>query len=274
MRKRSLPLITVFVLGLSLINGCSKKLPSLDEENSETHEEKSVYNMVYFGEVETLDYLQTDTEVDYAFCSNLVDNLVDYDKYGNPVPALAESWTTNEDMSEWTFKIRKGVKWVDCEGNEVAEVRADDWVIAAEYVNNASNEAGNQYIYDTGGVIHNAQNYYNYTEYMLLSDGGKRTTDEDGNKLEPVPEVKPEDIGVKAVDDYTLVYTLDQPCSFFLSCLSYSAYMPVNREFLEKSGDMFGRSKENILYNGAFRLVEFIPQERRTLLGQGQCSYR
>ena len=264
--KKSIRTFTALALSLSLISGCSKKLPSLEEESNTALEEKSVYNMVYFGEVETLDYLQTDTEVDYAFCSNLVDNLVDYDKYGNPVPGLAESWSANEDMSEWTFKIRKGVKWVDCEGNDVAEVKADDWVIAAEYVNNASNDAGNQYIYDTGGVVHNAQNYYNYTEYMLLSDNGKRTTDDDGNELEPVPEVKPEDIGVKAVDDYTLVYTLDQPCSFFLSCLSYSAYMPVNRDFLEKSGDMFGRSKENILYNGAFRLVEFIPQERRTLV--------
>ena len=78
--------------------------------------------------------------------------------------------------------------------------------------------------------------------------------------------MKPEDIGVKAVDDYTLVYTLEQPCSFFLTCLSYSSYMPVNREFLTKCGDLFGRSKENILYNGAFRLTEFIPQEKRTLV--------
>ncbi|MBR4224860.1 MAG: peptide ABC transporter substrate-binding protein, partial [Oscillospiraceae bacterium] len=147
-----------------------------------------------------------------------------------------------------------------------AEVKADDWVAAAEYVNDAANEAGNQYIYVTGGVIHNAQNYYDYTEYMLLSEGGKLTVDEDGEELTPVPEVKAEDIGVKAIDDYTLVYTLDQPCPFFLSCLSYSAYMPVNRAFINESGEMFGRSKENILYNGAFRLSEFIPQEKRTLV--------
>jgi ABC-type oligopeptide transport system substrate-binding subunit len=101
---------------------------------------------------------------------------------------------------------------------------------------------------------------------MTLSEGGKLTTDENGDEITPVPEVKPEEIGVTAPDDYTLVYTLDQPCSFFLSCLSYSAYMPVNRDFLVESGDMFGRSKENILYNGAFRLTEYIPQERRVLV--------
>ncbi len=266
MTKRPLWMITACVLSLSLISGCARKLPSLEDEANEADVDKSVYNMVYFAEVETLNYLQTDTEVDYAFCSNLVDNLVDYDKYGNIVPGLAESWSANEDMSVWTFNIRKGAKWIDCDGNEVADVTADDWVTAAQYVNNVSNEAGNQYIYNTGGIVHNAQNYYDYTEYMLLSDGGRLTTDENGEELVPVDEVKPEDIGVTAPDAHTLVYTLDQPCPFFLSCLSYSAYMPVNRDFLNKSGDMFGRSKENILYNGAFRLTEYIRQERRTLV--------
>ena len=266
MKKRVIPLVTACVMTLFSLSGCERKIPTLNENSGAQAEEKSVYKMVYFGEANTLNYLRTDTEADYALCSNLVDNLIEYDKYGNIKAGLAESWSSNEDNTEWTFKIRKGVKWVDCDGNEVAEVKADDWVAAAQYVNDASNEAENWYIYDTGGIVQNAKNYYDYTEYMILSDGGKKKTDEDGNRLEPVPEVKPEDIGVKAKDDYTLVYTLDQPCSFFLSCLSYSSYMPVNREFLNEAGDMFGRRKENILYNGAFRLAEFIPQEKRILI--------
>ncbi len=266
MKRHMTCLFTACLLSLTAVSSCSGKLPELDDDSNGSSSDKSVYNMYYYGEIETLNYLQTDTEVDYALCANLVDCLVDYDQYGNILPGLAESWSSNEDMSEWTFNIRKGVKWLDCEGNEVAEVKADDWVAAAQYVNNYANEPGNQYIYNTGGVVHNAQNYYDYTEYMMLSDGGKLKTDENGEKLEPVPEVKAEDIGVTAPDEYTLVYTLDYPCPFFLSCLSYSAYMPVNREFLEEAGDMFGRSKENILYNGAFRLTEYIPLEKRTLV--------
>lgn len=266
MKRRALLMMTACAVAVSALSGCAKKLPSLEDDSAGAGEEKSIYDMVYFGEITSLNYLRTDTEVDYALCSNLIDNLVDYDKYGNIIPGLAESWSSNEDMTVWTFNIRKGVKWVDCDGNEVAELKADDWVAAAQYVNDAANEAGNQYIYDTGGVVHNAQNYYDYTEYMLLSDNGRLTADEDGEELTPVDEVRPEDIGVTAPDDYTLIYTLDQPCPFFLSCLSYSAYMPVNRAFLTESGDMFGRSKENILYNGAFRLTEYIPQERRTLV--------
>lgn len=259
-------MFTACILSLLPASGCSGKLPELEDSNNGSNSDLSVYDMYYYGEIETLNYLQTDTEVDYALCANLVDCLVDYDSYGNILPGLAESWSANEDKSEWTFNIRKGVKWLDCEGNEVAEVKADDWVAAAQYVNNYANEPGNQYIYNTGGVVHNAQNYYDYTEYMVLSDGGKLKTGEDGEALEPVAEVRPEEIGVTAPDDYTLVYKLDYPCPFFLSCLSYSAYMPVNRDFLNEAGDMFGRSKENILYNGAFRLTEYIPLEKRTLV--------
>lgn len=266
MNTRALKGLTACFLSLLLVSGCGKKLPSLEDTGDESAGTQNIYNIVYFAEVETLNYLKSDTEVDYSFCSNLIDNLVDYDKYGNIVPGLAESWSSNEDMTVWTFNIRKGVMWVDCDGNDVAELKADDWVASAQYVNNAVNKSDNQTIYDTGGKIHNAQNYYDYTEYMLLSDGGKRTTDEDGEPLVPVDEVKPEEIGVTAPDDYTLVYTLDQPCPFFLSCLSYSAYMPVNRAFLEESGDMFGRSKENVLYIGAFRLIDYIPMERRTIV--------
>lgn len=265
MKKRVLSISTALFFSMTLFSGCSKKLPSLEEEN-EINEEKNIYNIVYFEGNTTLNYLKTDTEVDYALCSNFVDNLVDYDEYGNIVPGLAESWSSNDDMTKWTFNIRKGVMWVDCNGTEVAEVTADDWVASAQYVNNAINEADNQYIYNTGGIVHNAQNYYDYTEYMLLSDGGKRTTDENGDEIVPVKKVAPEEIGVIAKDDYTLVYTLDQPCPFFLSCLSYSSYLPVNRQFLEESGDMFGRGKENILFNGAFLLSEYFPQEKRILI--------
>lgn len=227
---------------------------------------KSVYRLMYYDEINTLNYLQTGLQVDYAIAANLVDCLVDYDRYGNIIPGLADSWSSNADMTEWTFHIREGVKWVDCDGKEVADVTADDWVAAAQYVNDAANASENQYTYSTGSLVTNAQAYYDYTSYMIESAGGTKTTDDEGNAIEPVPEVRPEDIGVKAPDPYTLVYTLDQPCPFFLSVLSYTSYMPVNREFLETAGDMFGRSKENILYNGAYRLSEYVPQERRVMV--------
>ena len=89
--------------------------------------------------------------------------------------------------------------------------------------------------------------------------------DDTGEPIEVVDPVEADSIGVQAVDDYTLVYTLDQPCPFFLSVLSYTSYMPVYGPFLEECGDQFGLDNENLLYNGAFILSSYLPQQERIL---------
>lgn len=262
--KKLLALGLAGVMTLSLVacgggSGASSGSSGGDAENL------SVYRTLYSSEVTTLNYLTTGTTNEYAIGANVVDCLVEYDCYGNIIPSLAESWESNEDMTEWTFHIRKGVKWVDKDGNEVADVTANDWVSAAHYVNDANNDSSNQYMYDTGSVVKNAQAYYDYTAYLLESDNGTKTVDEDGDPIEVVEAVAAEDIGVKAVDDYTLVYTLEQPCPFFLSVLSYTSYMPVYGPFLEEVGAMFGLDNESMLYNGAYILSSFQPQQERVL---------
>lgn len=235
-----------------------------------TAEGAAVYRMLYSSEVTTLNYLTTSLTNEYAIGANVVDCLVEYDSYGNIIPSLAESWESNDDMTEWTFHIRQGVKWVDKDGNEVADVTANDWVSTAQYVNDARNAADNQYMYSTGVVVKNAQAYYDYTAYLLTLETlglatGENAVDDAGDPIEVVDPVDADSIGVKAVDDYTLVYTLDQPCPFFLSVLSYTSYMPVYGPFLEECGDQFGLDNENLLYNGAYILSSYLPQQERVL---------
>ncbi len=227
---------------------------------------EQVYRQLYASEVTTFNYLYTGNTNDLQMSANTVDCLVEYDSYGVMIPSLAESWEANADNTEWTFHIRKGVKWVDYQGNEVADVTAHDWVTAAKYSNTAENEASNQYMYD--GIVKNAQAYFNYTAYLLESDNGAKTVDEEGNEIKVVPEVKWEDVGVKATDDYTLVYTMEAPCAYFPSVLSYSSYMPVYEPFLTEQGKNFGAATgpDTILYNGAFLMSEFAPQDHRTLV--------
>lgn len=252
------------VMTLSLA-ACGSSSSGSTDSGSGENGEKTTFRTLYTGEVQTLNYLTTSTTNDYAISANIIDCLVDYDQYGNITPGLAESWESNDDMTEWTFHIRQGVKWVNNKGEEMADVTANDWVAAARYVNDAAHESDNQYMYDTGAVVHNAQAYYDYTAYMLASDNGTKTTDEDGNELEPVDEVKAEDIGVEAPDDYTLVYKLDAPCSFFTSIVSYTSYMPVSQACLDEYGDSFGLDNESLWYNGAFILSTYEPQEKHVL---------
>lgn len=252
------------VMALSLA-ACGSSSSGSSESGSGENGEKTTFRSLYSGEVQTLNYLTTSTTNDYAISANIIDCLVDYDQYGNITPGLAESWESNDDMTEWTFHIRKGVKWVDNNGKEMADVTANDWVAAARYVNDAAHESDNQYMYDTGAVVHNAQAYYDYTAYMLASENGTKDTDADGEKLEPVDPVNAEDIGVEAPDDYTLVYKLDAPCSFFTSIVSYTSYMPVSQACLDEYGDSFGLDNESLWYNGAFVLSTYEPQEKHVL---------
>lgn len=252
------------VMALSLA-ACGSSSSGSSDSGSGENGEKTTFRSLYSGEVQTLNYLTTSTTNDYAISANIVDCLVDYDQYGNITSGLAESWESNDDMTEWTFHIRKGVKWVDNNGKEMADVTANDWVAAARYVNDAAHESDNQYMYDTGAVVHNAQAYYDYTAYMLASENGTKDTDADGEKLEPVDPVNAEDIGVEAPDDYTLVYKLDAPCSFFTSIVSYTSYMPVSQACLDEYGDSFGLDNESLWYNGAFILSTYEPQEKHVL---------
>lgn len=262
--KKILALGLAGAMALSMA-ACGGSASSGTSAGGDAAAETKAYRTLYSSEVTTLNYLTTSSTNEYAIGANVVDCLVEYDCYGNIIPSLAESWESNEDMTEWTFHIRKDVKWVDKNGEEVADVTANDWVATAKYVNDAINDSGSQYMYDTGSVVHNAQAYYDYTAYLLESENGTKTTDADGDPIEVVEEVKPEDIGVKAVDDYTLVYTLDQPCPFFPSVLSYTSYMPVYGPFLEEMGDQFGLDADSLLYNGAYILSSFEPQYERVL---------
>ncbi len=266
-RLLSLMLCLVMVLALAACGGSKDDAqPTGDPTVDVPGDGQSVYRELYASEVETFNYLKTGNSNDLKMSANCVDCLVEYDSYGVMIPALAESWEPNADNTVWTFHIRPGVNWVDYQGNVVGSVTANDWVTAAKYSNTAANEASNQYMYD--GIVKNAQAYYEYTAYLLASDNGAKTEDAEGNPIEPVAEVKWEDVGVKALDDLTLEYTMEQPCPYFPSVLSYSSYMPVYEPFLTEKGENFGLATgpDTILYNGAFLMGEFSPQDHRTLV--------
>ena len=125
-----------------------------------------VYRELYASEVDTLNYLYTTTTNNLTIPANVVDTLIEYDRYGVLQPSLAESWEHNEDYTEWTFHIREGVKWIDSTGAEVADVTAHDWVAAAHYILDAHNDSGNEYNWEVAKVV-NAAEYYAYTAYQL-----------------------------------------------------------------------------------------------------------
>ena len=222
------------------------------------------FRTLYSSEFTTLNYLVTGNTLELRASANTVDGLTENDNYGIDLPALAESWSSNADNTVWTFKIRQGVKWVDKNGKEVAEVTAQDWVDAAKYVNDAHNDSSTQYMYE--GIVKNASAYYSQTANILdaenaVADGTAASVEDyyKANDIDPSTFIKFDDVGVKAPDKYTLEYTMEVPIPFFISVLSYASYLPVYGPFLNEQGDNFGIDNDSLLYCGAYVLSDYEP---------------
>ncbi len=198
------------------------------------------YYEAYSEDITSVNYLTSGTEVEHYMFANTIDGLVEYDKYGVLKPSLAESWSSTPDGLQWTFKIRKGVQWIKSDGSVYAETKAQDWVDAAKYLLNSDNASQTADVFY--GVIKNAKAYFK----KEISDFSQ--------------------VGVKALDDYTLQYTLDKPVPYFLSMLTYVCFLPANGAFLAEQGDRFGTDNTAVLYNGAYIFKTYEPQSSRELV--------
>jgi len=167
---------------------------------------------IYTSDPKTWDYLATWQSTQSQPTCFLVDGLVIYDMENVMQPGLAESWDMSEDGLTYTFKIRQGVKWVDSQGREVGEVQADDWV------------AGLQHCADCGGGAAEM-----LSSLVGMSDYLDGTTSDFSN------------VGVTAVDKYTLEYKFTAPLPYFLSALTYVGLGgPLCRSYYESQGGKFG----------------------------------
>ncbi|MBW7573048.1 peptide ABC transporter substrate-binding protein [Caproiciproducens faecalis] len=222
--KKLLSMLLCAAMLLGTLAGCGQKAAGSSEN----------YRKLYSEEFTTMNYLISGSQTEQAVAANGVDGLIEYDKYGVVQPGLAEKWETSDDQLTWTFHLRKGVKWVDSTGKEVADVKAQDFVDAAQYLLTDTYKSETANIFYS--VVKNAEDYYN-----------KKITDFS-------------QVGVKATDDSTLVYTLKKPTPYFLSMLVYVCFLPANGDFLKEKGANFGVDNASLLYNGAYLLTTYEPQ--------------
>lgn len=247
--------------------------------------DEQVYRSLYSSEVTTMNYLVSGATYELVVGANTIDSLVENDTYGNILPSGAESWEVSEDGLTWTFHLRAGQYWYDADGNQKDPVTANDYVAAARYVCDSAMDCANSYLMD--GWIVNAEELLNYTAAQLASpvEQGTEVGEEqdlvvdangiiyegsDWNKetekydtWTEIPAVTPEELGVEAVDDLTLVYHLVKPRPYFLTALQFGTYWPAPASLLAELGDAYGLDNYSMWFNGAYILSEFKPQEKR-----------
>lgn len=247
--------------------------------------DEQVYRSLYSSEVTTMNYLVSGTTYELSVGANTIDSLVENDTYGNILPCGAESWEVSEDGLTWTFHLRAGQYWYDADGNQKDPVTANDYVAAARYVCDSAMDCANSYLMD--GWIVNASELLNYTAALLAnpveqgtevgeeqdlvvdangiiyegSDWNKET--EKYDTWTEVPAVTPEDLGVEAVDDLTLVYHMVKARPYFLTALQFGTYWPAPASLLAELGENYGLDNYSMWFNGAYLLSEFKPNEKR-----------
>lgn len=257
-RALSLFLSTLVLSSTMMLASCAGGAPDAGKGASEGNSDAgdtttatTELNVFTSYQMETMDYLHTAKTSDEEILANLVDGLLENDQYGKLVPALAESYEKNEDATVWTFKLKKGIMWVTNSGEEYDELKADDFVAALRH----GAEFGSELSWLLEGVIKGYSEY----EKSDFSDAAF------------------EKVGVKALDDYTVQYTMEVPIPYFDSMTTYNVLYPVNRSFLESQGNgcklgapnkddcKFGTKEDTILYNGGYILTENTPKSKVAL---------
>lgn len=164
----------------------------------------------------------------------VLDGLYVIDAAGSPVPGIAESYDLSEDGMTYTFHLRDAV-W-----SNGAPVTAHDFIFAWKRLVDPAVASEYAFIAGVAGIL-NAD---------AISTGEK-----------PIDE-----LGVEAVDDKTLVVTLDTPVAFFLNLMTFPSFLPANEAFLTEVGDRFATSPDTMLYNGQFVFTSYEPAATNIVL--------
>ena len=187
----------------------------------------TTFSYVYAVDPASLDYSIATRTSTTDIIGNVIDGLMENDQYGNVVPSLAEDWSVSKDGLTYTYKLRKGVKWYTSEGEEYAEVTAHDFVTGLKHVADGKSDG-----------VSLIQNSIKGLDAYMTGETNDFST-----------------VGVKALNDYTVEYTLNKPESFWNSKVTTSTMLPVNEEFLKASGKDYGAvTPAGILYNGPYFL--------------------
>ena len=214
------------VLSAGLTVAAALLLAACGQSGSDT----KTYSSTFSGNPTTFNYLLDYYADNTAIITNLVDGLLENDNHGNLVPSLAEDWSVSSDGLTYTYKLRKDAKWFTADGEEYAPVKAQDFVTGIKYAVDNKSQAID--------LIQNSIKGLN--DYTTGADS-------DFSK-----------VGVKAIDDQTVEYTLTRPEPYWNSKTTNSILFPVNEEFLNSKGKDFGTlSPNSILYSGPYLLKDF-----------------
>lgn len=170
-----------------------------------------------------LNYLKATDQVSFFVIEHVMEGLLAVGQHGELIPGIAEDWELNE--KEAKFFLRKNALWSDGK-----KVTAHDFVFAWQTVVNP--ETASRYAFILA-PIKNAER---------IAEG----------------KISPDLLGVKALDDFTLVVTLERPCAYFLNLTTFPTYFPVRKDFYLQHKERYFADVDNMIFNGPYTLNKWV----------------
>ncbi len=234
MKAKKFSLFLVMILALStFLAACSGGDDETGGKDGGKKEVEQVLNLVETSEIPSMDTVKATDAVSFNVMNNTMEGLYRLTEGDKVVPGVAEGDpTVSEDGKTFTIKLRQDAKWSNGD-----PVTANDFVYAWQRAVNPDTAA-------------------EYAYMMYVIENGEEVNT--GKK-------KVEELGVKAVDDYTLEVKLANAIPYFQSLLVFGTFMPQNQKFVEEQGEKFGLEADTTLYNGPFAMTEWKHEESFTL---------
>jgi len=170
-----------------------------------------------------LNGMKATDQVSILVLSHVMEGLTRYDRRGNIVPGVAERWEMDDTGA--TFWLRRDALWSDG-----LPVTANDFVFSWQ---NALNPA--------------TASEYAFILYPIRNGEAINSG-----------QMPPSALGVTAIDDYTLRVEFERPTGYFLKLTAFTTYFPVRRDFFESRGDRYAADASDMLYNGPFRMTDWV----------------
>ena len=222
MKRRIIALLLTAVMSFSLAACSGSK-----EKATEGGSEEQYVNTYLAADPTTLDPSLRSDSYSSDILMNCMESLIRVGQRDGEytfVPGDAETWESDETGTVWTFHLGEDRKWSDGE-----PVTADQYVYSLQRT--ADPETGSPNSFFVSPI----------KNYAAISEG----------------EMAPEELGVEAPDEHTLVITLENPMPSFLESTDASVFYPQRQEIVEQYGEQYGADFDKFVYNGPFKVTEW-----------------
>ena len=220
---------------LVLLAAVLASLLSIHAEAASVDAESQTITIALAQEPPQLNGMKATDQVSIRVLSHSMEGLTRYDRRGNLAPGVATRWEVDDKKA--TFWLREDAKWSNGD-----PVTAHDFVFAWRTVVTPSTASEYAFI------------LYPVKNAEAINRGERPASD----------------LGVRAVDDYTLEVELERPTAYFIKLTAFVSYFPVQQAFYESTNGTYGADADKLLYNGAFRISDWVHSASLTMLKNEQ----